>query len=188
MANHAPLNVRPFLSGSLVILEGVIFCSTVFVPSLGLAKRLVPDRWYRLFRQALGWRHDDDGTGDFAQNTVCGGADEQVVDGVVSMRAHHDVGRVQFFRSIKYFKDGGAADELRLDREIRVAETQGVADLRETSGGVFFADRYGLLKVFRGETIIAREHGWLDNVEQDNSAVGGTGEGAGGFDDTGRGG
>ena len=115
-------------------------------------------------------------------------ADEQVVEGIVSVRAHYDVGGVVIFRGVDDLSDGRAVNLLGLDDEIRVAAVEVIGDFSEALGRIFFTHRNGFLEVLQSETVITRKYRWLHNVQEENSALRQTGKGACGIDHTLRGG
>jgi len=117
-----------------------------------------------------------------------GGADEQIVEGVVPVRSHNDIGGIGFFDCIEDLDYGRSVDQLRLDGKIRMTYTETLGDFGQTFDRVFFANVDGLLEIFQGETIIARQYRGLDDVEQDNAALGRPGERSGDLDHTLRGG
>jgi len=133
-----------------------------------------------------GARDDHHGAGGFAQDLLRGAADEQVVDGGVAMRAHHDKIRRVIFGLLEDAVLRGAADLHGLDLG-DAASLEVVAKPGEVGGGVFFARGDGVVKFVQRDSVVAVDDEGLHDVEQNNARVHGGGERGGGVDDAGGG-
>lgn len=142
--------------------------------------------WWAIFR-ALRRRDDDNRASGFAKYAVRGGADEEVVKGVMSMGPHHDVGGVVNDGGIDDLGDGWPAHLFGFDAELRIAKAKIAGDFAEAFCAVFFTDRNCLLEVLQRQAVITGQNRWLDDVEEENAVLCHTGEDARSIDHTLRG-
>ena len=125
---------------------------------------------------------DDDRAGGGLQHAVRGAADDEIVEGGVTVRSHHDEVRLLVLRSLEDVRNRGTGDERRVDRDAAAGKL--VPEAFEVLRRGLLAHDENLLQVVDADTVVDGDDGRLDDVEQNNATLMQTGQGGGSIGDS----